>query len=113
MENEAALTVARNGYDIEQIPRRTDGRKSADYVVEGKKFDCYAPTTGRVFNIWTYVLDKKVKEGQTDRVIINIDAPDAHASVDDLRRQFQDNPMPGLAEAKVIAPGGAIVDIYP
>jgi hypothetical protein len=46
-------------------------------------------------------------------VIINIDAPDARVSVDDLRRQFQQNPMPGLKEAKVIGPGGAVIDIYP
>ncbi len=113
LENEAAVTLAKNGYDVEQIPRRTDGTKSADYVIEGKKFDCYAPSSGRAFNIWRNVERDKVKRGQTDRVIINIDAPDIHVSVGDLRRQFQDYPLPGLTEAKVIAPGGAIVDIYP
>jgi len=113
LENEAAVTLAKSGYVIEQKPPRTDGKPEADYLMEGKKFDCYAPTTGRAFNIWSYVRKEKVEKGQTDRVIISIDAPDVHASVDDIRRQFQDNPMPGLAEAKVIAPGGAIIDIYP
>jgi Contact-dependent growth inhibition CdiA C-terminal domain len=113
LENEAALTLARNGYDIEQMPPRTDGSKSVDYVIEGKKFDCYAPTTLRARNIWSQILDEKVRNGQTDRVIIDVDSPDIHASVNDLRRQFQENPMPGLTEAKVIAPGGAIIDIYP
>lgn len=113
LENAAALTLARNGYDIEQIPERTDGAPSADYLIDGTTFDCYAPTTARARNIWSNVLDEKVRKGQTARVIINVDAPDVRVSVDDLRRQFQGNPMPGLTEAKVIAPGGAIIDIYP
>jgi hypothetical protein len=62
---------------------------------------------------WGRVEEDKVSANQTDRVVINIDAPDAAASLADLRRQFQEHPIPGLKEAKVIDHGGAIVDIYP
>ena len=65
------------------------------------------------FSIWSHVRKYKVDAGQAARVIIDIDSPDAAATVDDLRAQFQENPMPGLKEAKVIGPGGAIIDIYP
>jgi hypothetical protein len=117
LENEAATTLAEAGYDVEQLVpppgRPVPGRKEPDYRIEGKIFDAYAPTTARAFNIWTRVMEDKVDEGQADRIIINIDARDAQATVDDLRRQFQGHPIPGLKEVKVIDHGGAIVDIYP
>lgn len=89
------------------------GRKEPDYRIEGKIFDAYSPTTARAFNIWTRVMQDKVEEGQADRIIININDPGAGANLDDLRRQFQEHPIPGLKEVKVIDHGGAIVDIYP
>jgi hypothetical protein len=110
-ENEAAVTLARAGYDVEQIPRQ-QGVPTQDYLIEGKRFDCYSPTGPRARNAWSVVEEKIVKD-QTDRVVINLDAPDAQLTVDDVRRQFQNYPLPGLVEAKVIAPGGAIIDIYP
>ena len=39
--------------------------------------------------------------------------PDAQVDVNALRKQFQDHPMPGLKEVKVIGAGGAVIDIYP
>jgi hypothetical protein len=112
LENEAAHTLAEAGYDIEQL-RELPGQKNPDYRIEGQIFDGYAPTTASARNIWTNVKDDKIDLGQTDRVVIILDDPGAQASVEAVRQQFQDYPMPGLAEAKVIAPGGAIIDIYP
>jgi Contact-dependent growth inhibition CdiA C-terminal domain len=110
-ENEAAVTLAQAGYDIEQIPRR-QGVSTADYLIGGKRFDCYSPTGPRVRNAWS-VVEEKILKDQTDRVVINLDTPDAQVILDDVRRQFQDYPLPGLVEVKAIAPGGAIIDIYP
>jgi hypothetical protein len=112
LENQAAVTLAEAGYDIEQLPERKN-QKNPDYRIEGQIFDGYAPTTDNVRNIWTYVQKQKVDRGQADRVVIILDDPDAQASVDAVRQQFQDYPIPGLREAKVIGPGGAIIDIYP
>lgn len=110
-ENEAARTLARAGYDIEQIPPHKK-LPTPDYLIEGRRFDCYSPTRLSARNISSEIEDK-VRRKQTDRVIINLDTPDAQASVNDVLRQLQDYPLPGLVEAKVIAPGGAIIDIYP
>jgi hypothetical protein len=112
LENEAATTLAQAGYEVEQQPS-VPGRKNPDYKIEGKVFDCTSPTAPSVRNIWSRIKVEKVNEGQANRIIINIDAPDAQVSVDELRKQFQEHPMPGLKEAKVIGPGGAVVDIYP
>jgi hypothetical protein len=89
------------------------GGKNPDYRIEGKVFDCVSPTTGNAYSIWSNIKKNKIDKGQTDRVIINIDSPDAQVDVDALRKQFQDHPMPGLKEVKVIGKGGAIIDIYP
>lgn len=112
LENEAALTLAQAGYNGQQL-RKQRNRKNPDFRLEGKIFDCTSPITGNARSIWSNIKKEKVDEGQTDRVVINIDAPDAKVSVDALRTQFQDYPMPGLKEVKVIAKGGAIIDIYP
>ncbi len=111
LENEAARTLAQAGYDIERIPPRGNV-PTQDYLIEGERFDCYSPTRSSARNISSEI-SKKLLRNQTDRVVIDLDAPDARATVDDVRRQLQDYPLPGLVEAKVIAPGGAIIDIYP
>ena len=108
LENEAAITLAQAGFDVRQM-----GGKNVDYEIEGKRFDCAAPTSDNPHSIWKNLLTKKIQKGQTDRLIININDPEARVTVDQLRRQFQEHPMPGLREAKVIGPGGAIIDIYP
>lgn len=115
LENDAAVTLAQAGYDVEQLEQRPSepGRKNPDYEIEGKVFDCVSPTTPRARNVWSRIKEEKVDSGQADRIIINIDSPDAQVTVDDLRRQFQEYPMPGLKEVKVIGPGGAVIDIYP
>lgn len=116
MENEAADTLAKNGYDVEQNPpvggpRNPDS--NPDYRIEGEVFDCYSPSTGSTRNIWTYVRDEKVGKGQADHVIINLDDPGAKGNVEALRKQFQDWPIPNLKEVKVIDKGGKIIDLYP
>lgn len=85
--------------------------KQLTAFLEGKIFDCASPETADAYSIWSNIKNKKIGRGQPDRVIININAPDAKVSVDALRQQF--HPMPGLKEVKVIASGGAIIDIYP
>ncbi|MBV9024027.1 MAG: hypothetical protein JO362_09585 [Streptomycetaceae bacterium] len=46
-ESESADTLAKAGYQVEQNPD-VPGDKNPDYRVEGKIFDCYAPTSDSV-----------------------------------------------------------------
>ncbi|OLF13965.1 hypothetical protein BLA60_01950 [Actinophytocola xinjiangensis] len=112
LENEAAVTLAQAGYDVEQGPT-VPGTKKPDYRIEGKIFDCASPTSPDAYSIWSNIKKKKVERGQADRMIINIDDPAAEVSVEELRRQFQQHPIAGLKEVKVIGRGGAVIDIYP
>lgn len=108
LENEAAVTLAQDGYQVQQL-----GGKNPDYRIEGQIFDCAAPESANAYSIWSNIQKNKIDKGQTQRMIINLNTPDAKVSVDALRQQFQDHPMPGLKEVKVIASGGAIIEIYP
>lgn len=59
MENKAAETIAKNGYDIEQNPIVNNSSRNPDYKIEGKIFDCYSPDTNTdniIFIIFTYAL---------------------------------------------------------
>ena len=42
-ENEAAETLAKNGYDVEQNPKVEGTTRNPDYIIEGEVFDCYSP----------------------------------------------------------------------
>lgn len=115
MENEAAATLAQAGYDVEQLEekRGRTKQKNPDYRIEGKIFDCASPRTGNAYSFWKRMKEDKVEAGQADRLIININGPETEMTLEALRTQFQGHPIPGLKEAKVIARGGAIIDIYP
>ncbi|MCL2779878.1 MAG: hypothetical protein FWD73_17945, partial [Polyangiaceae bacterium] len=108
-ENEAADTLAKNGYDIEQNPQ-VPGTKKPDYRIEGKIFDCYAPDTGTdVLNVYSKVA-KKVHKSQADRIVLNLDDWGGH--VENMRKQLVDYPIDGLKEVKIVK-NGSVVDLYP
>ena len=73
-ENEAADTIAKNGYDIEQNPKVEGTTRDPDYRIESEIFDCYSPagqTSTR--NIASTISEKVIKKGQTKRVVLNLD----------------------------------------
>jgi hypothetical protein len=49
-ENESAIILARLGYNIEQNPPVSED-KNPDYQIEGRIFDCYAPSTSNSYNM--------------------------------------------------------------
>jgi hypothetical protein len=123
MENSAAAKLADSGYNIHQNPTREEvaaarantgdtglSRKNPDFLLEGRVFDCYSPTDpGKgLRGIWTETKNKVVKE-QTQRVVVNLE--DWQGNVRDLQRQFDDWPIDGLKEVKVITQQGEIVQI--
>lgn len=46
-ENEAAETLAKNGYEVEQNPIVKGTNRNPDYIIEGEIFDCYAPSKNK------------------------------------------------------------------
>jgi Contact-dependent growth inhibition CdiA C-terminal domain len=101
-ENETAEQLAEAGYDVERNPS-VPGSKEPDYLVNGEVFDCYAPDTANVRNIWSEVEDK-INKGQAERVVINL--ADSTASVREVIGQFSDFPIPGLRELFIFDQNG-------
>jgi hypothetical protein len=123
LENSGAAKIADSGYRIHQNPTpeqvaraRADtgdtGRptKNPDFLIEGRVFDCYSPTKANkpVRGIWDEAEDK-VNKGQTQRVVVNLE--DWRGDLGALQRQFDNWPIPGLKELKVITPHGEIIQI--
>lgn len=74
LENEAAVTLARAGFTIEQLPDSKKQQKNPDFRIEGRIFDCYAPTSSNVRNLWSNI-EIKVVAGQADRIVVNLHDP--------------------------------------
>ena len=109
-ENEAADTLARHGYDVEQNPGRNPYLKNPDYKIEGKYFDCYAPTAKTEPNRIRKGIEAKVKEKQADRVVLNLD--DSPKTPDEMKELLAKDPVPGLKEVITIKDGN-IQHIFP
>jgi hypothetical protein len=107
-ENESAITLALAGYNVEQKPA-VPGKENPDYKIEGRIFDCYAPSTPKVYNI-VDTIAAKVGSGQADRIVLNLD--DSKASLEALRQQLTSNPIPDLREIIVIK-GETILEFFP
>ncbi|WP_133884339.1 hypothetical protein [Glycomyces sp. NRRL B-16210] len=107
-ENESAIVLARNGYDIKQLPPKPIG-KSPDYLIQGNFWDCYAPIGSNMNSIRTRIR-KKVKEEQANRIILNLD--DCGATVAQIRSRLERDPIRGLKEIKIIHKG-EVKQLYP
>ncbi len=122
-ENDAAVILAQRGYLVHQNPTpqqiadaRTktgdsgDPGAEPDYLLEGRVFDCYAPAAGKkVRNMWDEV-GRKVKRGQTQRVVINLQ--EWGGDLGAVRKQFRDWPAPGLKEVKAITADGQVHEVW-
>lgn len=83
--------------------------RSPDYLIEDHVFDCYSPAPSKpVRGIWTEV-DKKVRKGQSQRIVLNL--ADWQGDLGALRKQFDDWPVVGLKELVAVQPSGRIVQI--
>lgn len=77
-QNESADKLAEEGYDIEMLPENTNGNgygvkssSSPDYVIDGKVYDCYAPTTKSTNSIKKVIKVKTVD--QAENIVLNLD----------------------------------------
>jgi len=98
-ENEAADTLAKKGYDVEQLQETTGGTKNPDYKIEGRIFDCYTPQRNEARNILDAIADK-VGERQTERVVLNL--RNSEVTVKALKAQLKKNPIPRLKEIIIV-----------
>ena len=62
-ENEAAETIAKNGYNIEQNPVIEGTTRNPDYIIEGEIFDCYSPAENtKIRNVASTIEEKVIKK---------------------------------------------------
>ncbi|EAQ7296616.1 hypothetical protein CRQ46_24580 [Salmonella enterica] len=106
-ENESAVILSQNGYNVEQNPS-VPGNKKPDFKINGEVFDNVAPTTSNVRNVYDRVREK-VSSGQTNSVVINM--ADTEVTIDELKQQFIDWPMDGLDKVIAIDKSGMPVII--
>lgn len=111
-----AANLAAHGFQVRQNPTTAevararldtgdtgDPASRPDYLIEGRVFDCYSPTTPakKPRGIGTEV-EQKVAEGQTQRAVVNLQ--DWRGDDSAPPRQFLGWPIAGLKELKVITP---------
>jgi hypothetical protein len=107
LQAEAALLLARAGYEVDHSGAETAG---ADYTVEGRPFECYAPQSASVNQIWDEA-KHKVTEGQANRLVIHVDRTTVDVAA--LREVFSQYPIRGLRELVVITKDRTIVPLWP
>ncbi|MEG5034758.1 CdiA C-terminal domain-containing protein [Microcoleus sp. AT3-D2] len=100
--------LSKAGYNVEQTPT-VSGPKNPDYRIEGKIFDCYAPTNAKPGQI-TSRLREKVKLGQADRFVLNLD--DTEVSLADIQANLTQYPPTEIQEI-IFVRGGTIIYHWP
>ena len=112
-ENEAAKVLAKNGYVVEQNPI-VPGSRNPDYLIEGEVFDCYTPQNLNSARGIASVIQGKIDNGQTNRIILNLSIWQKNGgNVDDIINQLNAWPIDGLIEVKIINQYNEVIDIYP
>ena len=105
LQDEAAHSLARHGYDVLRKPPVKANRRRPDYQIEGRYFDCYSPNNSSPRNIW-FEVRSKVKGEQVDRVIINLD--NSSVDISALRKQFETWPIENLREVIFLKNGNIL-----
>ncbi|WP_368666976.1 MULTISPECIES: CdiA C-terminal domain-containing protein [unclassified Tychonema] len=93
---------------MEQNPI-VSGSRNPDYKIEGRVFDCYAPTTSTPAKMISRLKEKNFQE-QADRFVLNLD--DTQASLAHIQAQLNRYPSPKLQEIIVVR-GGIILHFFP
>ena len=104
-ENSSAVTIRRNGYDIEQLREIKGRRANPDYMIEGSIFECYTPQAGTpVRNIHDVIAGKVPR--QAERMVLNMDNvenPDSLIAA--LKAFLIEHPIPDLKEVLIVRGG--------
>ncbi len=112
-QNEAAETLAKNGYRVEQKPQITNtdrmsnpwlkAEKKPDFKIEGEIFDAYAPSRNKSVENIRSEIEEKILEGQTRRIVLNMD--DSSISLSDLQNKMWNKPIAELEQILVVRNG--------
>lgn len=109
IENDSATILARAGYNIKQNTgeKGANGTSDPDYNMEGKLWDCYAPSSEKRDSVRGELRDKVKK--QSGSIVINMER--SPMSVDEMKALLPH--VKGLEEAKIIDKNGNIIDAFP
>ena len=119
-QNEAAETLAKNGYRVEQQPKLTStdrmsnpwlkAEKKPDFKVEGEIFDAYTPDKNTsAKNIRDYI-EGKVERKQTRRIVLNLD--DNSINLNSLKKEIWEKPILELEQILVVK-NGKVENFFP
>ncbi|WP_174189930.1 helix-turn-helix domain-containing protein, partial [Nocardia barduliensis] len=109
-QNEAAVVLARAGFQVEQHPVEP-GARLPDFRIEGRIFDCYSPATGKVSNICFEIRRKVLVKRQAERIVVNL--ADSTADPVELSLALRRHPIPGLREILAIDRHGTVLRLLP
>nr|WP_280491847.1 helix-turn-helix domain-containing protein [Nocardia asiatica] len=109
-QNEAAVVLARAGFQVEQHPEEP-GKRLPDFRIEGRIFDCYAPATGKVSNICFEIRRKVYVKRQAERIVVNL--ADSTADPVELSLALRRHPIPNLREILAIDRHGTVLRLLP
>jgi len=109
LENRSADRLAESGYNVEQNPK-VPGSKKPDFLIEGRVFDNYAPSTSNARSIVDGI-NRKVLEGQADRIVLNL--ADSNVARFELRQALADYGSAKLREIILIDKTGKVTKVYP
>jgi hypothetical protein len=110
IQEHSADLLAERGYRVHQQPPKLANGKDPDFWIEDTIFDNYAPKVSDADKIW-YGVEKKILEGQTRRVVLNLERSDA--AIDDVINVFKNDPITDLDEIILITKEQTIIHIYP
>jgi Contact-dependent growth inhibition CdiA C-terminal domain len=112
-QNESAETLAKNGYKVEQKPQITDMERASnpwfkkernpDFKVEGEIFDVFSPAKGTDVNNIRKAIIKKINEGQTRRIVLNLN--DNPANLREFKKLILEKPILELEQILVVKDG--------
>ncbi|MEK8020164.1 MAG: hypothetical protein VSS75_025105 [Candidatus Parabeggiatoa sp.] len=114
-ENESADILVENGHHVEQNPfTRADDNirkgKQPDYRINGEIFDNYAPNDKADVEQIRNEISRKVKRGQTYRVVLNLE--DNDVPIKDIETMFKiRKPVLNLQQL-IILKNGEILELF-
>lgn len=116
-QNEAAITLANQRYDVEQLPLIETGngygltpKSNPDYLINGRVFDAYNPNTSNIKNVQNEINRKS--RTQADRVVVTMD--DTSITPIQLQQYMTNNPsyVSGALKEVIAIKDGQIINIY-
>jgi hypothetical protein len=105
-DNDAAQSLANNGFDVVQNPGTLPNGKTPDLRLNGEIYDVVSPSSNRVRNIGSRI-EGKVESGQTQNVVVNLS--DTTVTPSQLTQQLRDYPVSGLQSVVIIDRSGSVL----